>query len=167
MEELLAVAASANRKPIPKTVKRKPISKTPSITFEKKDVVIYLTDHPKPTEYMGYLIDELNGYFYNKDDPVNDYFHRCLVSLKTQQIELINNMDEVRYITPFNSQGFKFKPAKKVLYCYDQKRGTPIDYTKCINKLCKFRTQIRPYDFVKDDTRIAGLSIKVIGISLV
>jgi hypothetical protein len=165
MEELLAAAASANIKHISKIVKRKPICKKSPVIFAKKDVIVYLTDHPKPSEYMGYLIDELNGCFYNKDDPVNDYFHRCLASLKNQQIELIGDMDEVRYITPFNSQGFRFKPSKKVLYCYDQ-RGNPIDYTKCINKLCKFRTHIRPYDFNKDNTRIAGLSIKVIGINL-
>jgi hypothetical protein len=166
MEELLVAAASANIKPISNIVKRKPIIKKIPIAFEKKDVVVYLTNHPKPTEYTCYLIDELNGCFYDKSNPVNDYFYRCLASLKKQQITLIGDMDEVRYITPFNSQGFRFKPAKKVLYCYDQ-RCNSIDYTKCINKLCKFRIQTRPYDFVKDDTRIAGLSIKVIGVRLV
>lgn len=164
MEELLALSASVNKKPVIKITKRKPICKSTPVTLEKKDVVIYLTDHPKPTEYMCYLINEFTGCFYNRDDPTNDYFYKCLASLKKQQMELIGDMDDIKYITPFNSQGFKFKPAKKVLYCFDQK-GSPIDYTKCINKLCKFRIQIRPYDFVKD-TRIAGLGIKVISVYL-
>jgi len=144
---------------------KKTVEKREPVTFEKKDVSVHLVEHPKSADYMGYLHNESYGFFYNKEDPTMDYFYRCLQSLKQQHISLLGDMDGIRYITPFTGQGFKFKSAR-VLRCYD-KYGECIDYKKCIRLLCKFTVQIRPYDFMKDEQRIAGLKIKVIAVTLV
>lgn len=127
----------------------KPISK------QKSNVHVVLTAYPKATEYLAYPSTRSFGHFYNRDDPTTDYFYKCLVSLTTQHKQLIGDLSNVKYITTFTPQGFKFKC--KVF-----------DYSNKLNKLCKFKLQIKPYDFVNEHSkRIAGLSIRVISIRLI
>jgi len=147
----------STKTPIEKSTKT-PIEKSTKTPIEKSII------RSQSYTFLAYLNDSHSGFFYNKDNPINDYFYTVLNQQKKQQIKLLeNDLSNIKYITPFNSQGFKFKSTKNFLLCY--RKSKIIDYSKCINKLGEFTLIIRPYDFINNGKRIAGLSIKVIYIN--
>lgn len=170
MNDLLALLADNPLKIKKEKIKRKAVVKVANLTsnlttFTTATATPNLTAHPKPTEYFGYMSSSTFGHFYNRDDPINDYFYKCLASLKSQHLHLLGDLRGIKYVTAFTPQGFKFKP---VFQCFD-KHNSVILHEQCVNKLCKFKLQVKPYDFVakSNGMRIAGLTIKVISVTIV
>lgn len=145
MEELLSITIPI--KNIKKEVKKKVAKKISNLDNNcqldklNKSNIINLVEHPKPINITAYYLNTSSGYFLNKDDPVNDYFYRCLESLYKQHCNLLEECDN--YNKPYTPQSFKFKSTKKILICKD-KTGM-IKPSECKNKKCIFTLRIKPY----------------------
>jgi hypothetical protein len=170
MDELLQIKLPIN--PIvKKSVKRKTI--TQHIMIRGHDTEVKTSSQPKMilsentsfVQIRSILNNETYAFFQNRDDPTNDYFYLCLEDLKKQHIEFLggfSTLEDVKYNSPHNAQGFKFKSVGKFLKCYDVRNNLSM-WKDCVGKICNLKLRIRPYDIISKTTkkRCVGLSIKV------
>jgi hypothetical protein len=127
---------------------------------QTKHINIHLVAHPKSINIIAYYNTRTSGYFLNQDDPTDDFFYKCLQSLKSQHLELLGEDESsIIYNSPHTPQGFTFKSSKKILICKD-KSGI-IRSHDCTGKKCIFVLRVKPYDFIDIDQRRVGLSIQI------
>lgn len=102
-------------------------------------------------------------FFMNRDDPTDDYFYKCILTLHKQHIKFLGSDYDVNtYRVPYSAQGFKIKSTKNFLLCYDvYGKIIPSDGLK--GHKVKLKLHIKPYDFVSKTTkkRLIGLTILV------
>jgi len=98
--------------------------------------------------------------FYNidKEDHIYKVLNSNFINIVTKKKI---NPDTVN--KPFNYQEFKFK--SDFVKCYD--KGYPCLLEECYYKDAILTIKITPYDFIKDNNNIVGLSIKLIEVNII
>lgn len=146
--------------PVKKPVKKRttPLNANNFIINKTPKNYMTLSNMPKLSYIYAYLLSETTAKFQNS---TNDYFYKCLESLKSQHLDFLGEAPP-NYNSPFDNIKFKFKSIKKFLYCRD-KKGTILMWEKCIGNKVILKLRVKPYDFIHKTTkkRCVGLSIQV------
>lgn len=125
-----------------------------------------LCKNPSIVSIYAYLKDETHAKFQYLKNPTEDYFYKCLESLKEQHIKYLGEEPE-NYRTPYDTLCFKFRSAKRFLVC-SNKKGNLLMWKDCVGKRVSIKLRVRPYDFIskKNNNRCVGLSIIVSSVEL-
>lgn len=102
--------------------------------------------------------------FYVRDTEDKAYFYKLLdTTCKNHMNYLysqgIINIEDI-YKLPFNETEFKYIMAKNAYLYYDQKDNIILP-ENCLEELCEMEVYISPYDFIDNEKRVLGCSIKV------
>jgi len=166
MDKLLNIKSKI---PIKTIVKKQPVKKREQAMQSdnnhnnkySNEPKMILSDRSGLCTVYAYMLSETRAKYQNTVDSSNDYFYRCLLDLKKQHIEFLEEQP-VEYHTPFDNTEFKFKNLGRMLVCKN-KAGRILMPADCFNKKVVFKLRVRPYDFISKITkkRCVGLSIQV------
>mgnify|MGYP001580426753 CR=1 FL=1 len=130
---------------------------------EKNKFVFKLSFVKNPPIISIYAYYDTNefAFYYDKENPVNDYFYKALVVFKTQHLKTTNS--EIKsYKSNFTTQGFKYKPTSTFIK-YTDIHGNFLHENEFIGKKVSMKLRVKPYDFISpsNGNRLVGMSICV------
>jgi len=93
----------------------------------------------------------------------DDHIYKLIKNISEKHM-IENNINVTDFKFPYNDNIFRFKNGDKII-CLD-KNNKPCMIEDCFDKNIVIYLSVTPYDFISDDNRIVGVSLKVNKIKL-